>query len=141
MKQVFVDTSAWYALKDSRDLHHRATIDFFTRMRGKVLYFTSDYVADEAITLVRYRLKDHRVASELARELFTEKAAKMISVSLEHHDRALEIFTKFSDQNFSYTDCTSFAIMEAMHIKEALAFDNHFNFEKLGFNQIKMPGT
>jgi hypothetical protein len=26
--------------------------------------------------------------------------------------------------------------MEAINIKEALAFDGHFNFEKLGFSQI-----
>ncbi len=136
MRRIFIDTGVWYALKDSSDPHHQAAIDFFTSMRGQVLYFTSDYVADEAITLVRYRLKNHRVASEMARELFTEKAAKMIFVSLDHHDRALEIFAKFSDQEFSYTDCTSFAIMEAMHINEALAFDSHFNFEKLGFSQV-----
>jgi len=136
MRRVFIDTGAWYALKDQRDPHHQAAIDFFTKLRGQVLCFTSDYVVDESITLVRYRLKNHRVASELARELFSEKAAKIVFVSLEHHERALEIFTKFSDQEFSYTDCTSFAIMEAMSIKEALAFDSHFSFEKFGFKQI-----
>jgi len=136
MRRVFIDTGAWYALKDKRDPHHQAAIDFFTKLRGQVLCFTSDYVVDESITLVRYRLKNHRVASELARELFLEKAAKIVFVSLEHHERALEIFTKFSDQEFSYTDCTSFAIMEAMSIKEALAFDSHFCFEKFGFKQI-----
>ncbi|BAF60964.1 MAG: PIN domain-containing protein [Pelotomaculum sp.] len=137
MRKVFVDTGAWYALKDSRDPHHQEAIDFFTGMQGQVLCFTSDYVADEAITLVRYRLKNHRVASDLARELFAEKAAKMIFVSFRHHTRALEIFTAFSDQLFSYTDCTSFAIMETMGIEEALAFDSHFTFEKFGFRQIR----
>ena len=136
MRRVFVDTGAWYALKDAKDPNHRTVIDFFTSVRGQVLFFTSDYVADEAVTLVRYRLKSHRLATELARELFSEKAAKMIFVSLEHHRRALEIFAKYNDQNFSYTDCTSFAIMEAMQIREALALDSHFNFEKLGFSQV-----
>lgn len=137
MRKVFIDTGAWYALKDSGDAHHQEVIDFFTRIQGQVLCFTSDYVADEAITLVRCRLKNHRVASDLARELFAEKAAKMIFVSLQHHARALEIFTTFSEQSFSYTDCTSFAIMETMEIKEALAFDSHFSFEKLGFSQTR----
>ncbi|HOV80715.1 MAG TPA: PIN domain-containing protein [Bacillota bacterium] len=136
MRKVFIDTGAWYAMKDSRDPHHQEVINFFAGMQGQVLCFTSDYVADEAITLARYRLKNHRVASDLALELFAEKAAKMIFISPRHHARALEIFNTFSDQLFSYTDCTSFALMETMGIEEALAFDSHFTFEKLGFRQI-----
>ena len=137
MKKVFIDTGAWYTLKNTKDAYHQEVVDFFAGLNGQIICFTSDYVADEAITLVRARLKNHRLAAELAEELFACKAAKMILVSPEHHARALEIFTKYSDQDFSYTDCTSFTIMESLKIKEALAFDRHFTFEKFGFKQIR----
>lgn len=133
MRKIFVDTGVWYALKNTRDTQHQATQEFFAGLRGQALFFTSDYVADEAITLTRMRLKNHQVAADLARELFAEKAAKMVFVSPYHHTRALEIFTSSSDQFFSYTDCTSFAVMEALQIREALAFDS--DFEKFGFQQ------
>ncbi|MEW6540386.1 MAG: PIN domain-containing protein [Bacillota bacterium] len=136
MRRIFVDTSAWYSLKNSQDPHHRAVLDFFREQQGQALFFTSDYIADEAITLTRVRLKNHKVAADLAQELFSEKAAKMVFVSPAHHDRALEIFVSYGDQYFSYTDCTSFAIMEALKIEEALALD--YDFERFGLRQVRM---
>ncbi len=140
MKKIFIDTGAWYALKNLNDPYHQEIRNFFADLKDQTICCTSDYVADEAITLVRMRLKSHQVAAELAQELFAEKAAQMIFVSPVHHKRALEIFNSYNDQDFSYTDCTSFAIMETLKIKEALAFDNHFNFEKLGFQQLCFSG-
>jgi predicted nucleic acid-binding protein len=35
------------------------------------------------------------------------------------------IFT-YTDKSFSYTDATTFAVMERLGINEALAFDQHF---------------
>ncbi|MEW6662956.1 MAG: type II toxin-antitoxin system VapC family toxin [Bacillota bacterium] len=65
----------------------------------------------------------------LAQELLSEKAARIIFVAPDYLARALEIFQKFYDQDFSFTDCTSLAIMEHLNIQEALAFDGHFTFE------------
>jgi len=94
-------------------------------------------VIDESITLVKARLKNHLVATTLAEELFSEKAARLIYVAPRYLPRALEIYKKYSDQQFSFTDCTSFAIMESLNIDEALAFDRHFSFEAFGFRQYK----
>lgn len=136
MKNIFVDTGAWYALKNKNDPNHLAAYRFFEILpaAGMVCY-TSDYVIDEAITLTRARLKDHHVAATLAEELLSEQAARVIYVAPLYLPRALEIYKKYSDQSFSFTDCTSFAIMESLNIKEALAFDHHFSFEAFGFKQ------
>ncbi|WP_258361074.1 type II toxin-antitoxin system VapC family toxin [Moorella sulfitireducens] len=136
MKKVFIDTGAWYALKNKKDTHHRDAVRFFQNLAGKVVCYTSDYVIDEAITLTRIRLKNHQVAATLAEELLSEKAARVVFVAPDFLSRALEIFREFKDQDFSFTDCTSFAIMESLGIEEALAFDTHFTFEKFGLRQI-----
>jgi len=136
MKKVFIDTSAWYALKNKKDVHHQNAIQFFQNKSCKAVCYTSDYVIDEAITLTRVRLKNHQVAVTLADELLSEKAAKIIFVAPEFLSGALDIFRRFKDQNFSFTDCSSFAIMERLGIEEALAFDTHFTFEKFGLRQI-----
>jgi hypothetical protein len=135
LKKLFVDTGAWYALNNKNDANHEHVLRCFQVNKGNVLFITSDYVIDEAITLTRVRI-NHLAASKLARELLSEKAAKIIYAAPEYIPRALEIFTKYSDQDFSFTDCTSFAIMEKLKIFEALAFDSHFTFEKYGFTQV-----
>lgn len=137
MRKVFIDTGAWYALKNKNDPDHDNVVSFFKRLPSAgIICYTSDYVIDESITLTRIRLNNHQVASALAQELLSEKAAKIIYAAPHYLARALEIFSKYSDQSFSFTDCTSFAIMEDLKIDEALAFDRHFTFEAFGFRQL-----
>ncbi|MGM0653112.1 MAG: type II toxin-antitoxin system VapC family toxin [Bacillota bacterium] len=137
MRKVFVDTGAWYALKNKNDPNHSAAVAFFRSLpEAGTICYTSDYIIDETITLTRVRLNNHQAASTLAQELLSEQAAKVIYTAPLYLPRALAIFKKFADQNFSFTDCTSFAIMENMKIEEALAFDHHFSFEAFGFKQV-----
>jgi predicted nucleic acid-binding protein len=37
-----------------------------------------------------------------------------------------QVFNKFSDKNWSFTVCTSKAVMENLNIKIAFTFDHHF---------------
>ena len=143
MKKIFIDTGAWYALKNKNDPDHAAVFSFFKKLPlAGIVCYTSDYVIDESITLVKTRLKNHLVATTLAEELLSEKAARLIYVAPRYLPRALEIYKKYSDQQFSFTDCTSFAIMESLNIVEALAFDRHFSFEAFGFRQhVKGTGV
>lgn len=137
MRRVFVDTGAWYALKSKNDPYHDFAVKFFKTIYNRhVICYTSDYVIDEAITLTRVRLKNHGVSKILAEELFAETAAKIIYVAPRYLPRALEIYAKYNDQIFSFTDCTTFAIMEDLEIEEALAFDSYFNFESFGLRQV-----
>lgn len=41
----------------------------------------------------------------------------------------------FIDKDFSFTDCTSFIVMELLRINEAFSFDKHF--DQYGF--IRLP--
>jgi uncharacterized protein len=137
VRKIFLDTGAWYALKNKNDPDHANVVRFFKQLPSTgIICYTSDYVIDEAITLTRMRLNNHQVASTLAKELLSETAAKIIYVAPHYLPRALEIFSKYRDQDFSFTDCTSFAIMEELKIDEALAFDRHFTFEAFGFRQL-----
>ncbi len=138
MKKIFVDTGAWYALKNKNDPNHPAVYSFFESLpNAGIVCYTSDYVTGEAVTLTRVRLKNHHVAAKLAEELLSEKAARLIYAAPHYLPRALEIYKKYHDQLFSFTDCTSFAIMEGLKIEETLAFDRHFSFEAFGFRQYQ----
>ena len=45
---------------------------------------------------------------------------------------AMEIFEKYSDQDFSFTDCTSFVLARRESVDEVFTFDRHFAM--FGFN-------
>lgn len=66
MPYIFVDTGAWYALLDEDDANHHAAVRFKDSLVHPLM--TSNYIADEVITLVRSRL-GHNVAVEIGQKL------------------------------------------------------------------------
>lgn len=124
--KVFVDTSAWLALADKSDQYQNDAIARLKAIKDKrIILVTSDYIVDESITIVRFRVS-HDAALKFGESLFTSRIINLISI--EDHDRiaAWNYFKKYSDKKFSYTDCTSFALMKRMRIEKAFSFDDHF---------------
>jgi len=120
---IFVDTGAWYALLDEDDANHHAAVRFKDSLVHPLV--TSNYIADEVITLVRSRL-GHNVAVEIGQKLWDESIANLIRVTPRDEIKAWEIFVKYQDKAFSFTDCTSFALMERVEMTEVFVFDEHF---------------
>jgi predicted nucleic acid-binding protein len=46
-------------------------------------------------------------------------------------ERAVDLFFQYRDKGFSFTDCTSFAVMRELRISKALTTDRHFR--QMGF--------
>jgi predicted nucleic acid-binding protein len=120
---VFVDTSAWYALLDRKDGNHTAAVRFLEE--SQFPFVTSTYVLDETVTLVKKYL-GQAMATRLGQQIWDEEVTRLVRVTPEDEMRAWTIFTRYEDKGFSYTDCTSFALMERLHLGSAFAFDVHF---------------
>ena len=120
---VYVDTSGWYALVDETDPEHRPVREWFEE--NKTPLITSDYVFDETITLIRASL-GHQQSLQFGKSLKESKVAQLISVPKGDRERAWEIFKRYDDQVFSFTDCISFAQMERLDIRKALTLDDDF---------------
>jgi uncharacterized protein len=58
-------------------------------------------------------------------------------VTEAHHEAALGWLRRFPDQRFTYTDATSFAVMERRSCRQVIGFDRHF--EIAGFSRWQ-PG-
>ena len=123
MKRVFVDTSVWYALADRKDPDHAAAALCLGQWSGRLV--TSNFVMDESVTLIRYRL-GLAAARTFGEALLGASAARMVWITRRDERRAWEIFSRFRDKTFSYTDCTSFAAMERLKLKVAAAIDGDF---------------
>ncbi len=120
---VFVDTTAWYALLDRQDAHHAAAKRFQAVDRRPFL--TSNYIVDELLTLTKSCL-GAKAAVRIGEQLFAQQIARLYAVTPDLEQNAWRLFQRYADKGFSFTDCTSFALMERMGIDTAFAFDIHF---------------
>ena len=132
---IFVDTSAWYALEVEDDINYEKARKFLSEIAsGKHgVAVTTDYVLDETLTLLRSK-KGLPVAQTFIDKIKKSKSIRIFWVSESIFEKALSIFKKTSDFPWSFTDCTSFALMRDLSITGAFTFDNHFmqaGFQKL----------
>jgi len=120
---IFADTSGWYALVDESDPDHPRARHWFKQNRLPLI--TTDYILDEVLTLIRTSL-EHRKAVEFGEKLLASRLAQLISVTKEDKERAWAIFQRYDDKVLSFTDCTSFAVMERLEIDTAFTVDHDF---------------
>jgi len=122
MARVLVDTSAVYALVDRSDANHAAarTILASLRQRGVEPLLTNFIVAESHALLLS------RLNPGLAREWLTRSRWPIERVTEDDEARARAVIVRYTDKTFSYTDATSFAVMERRGLRTAFAFDPHF---------------
>ena len=123
MNGIFVNSGAWYALVDSDDADHRAAAAFLAA--NTIPLITSNFVFSETVTLIRYRI-GHEAAHSFGQKLKESSFVRVVAVTPGDEERAWDIFTKSRDQDFSFVDCTSFAVIERMKLSAAFAFDRYF---------------
>ena len=73
-------------------------------------------------------------AEEWWHALAASKRVVRESIHEERAERARHIFFRYRDKDFSFTDCTSFALMRELRIREALTTDKHFR--QAGFQML-----
>ena len=81
---------------------------------------------DEALTLIRARYK-RQTALEVGQALFGERLAELLFLTEEDIRQAWASFRSHSDKGWSFTDCTSYVLMQRLGISNAFAFDRHFS--------------
>ena len=122
MERIFVDTGVWYALANARDVNHEQAVQL---VNGSHRLITTNYVLDETITLSRMRMGHHQ-ALTIGELLWSEDLAEIIRISEEDELEAWRLFKQFDDKRFSFTDCTSFAVMLRLKIFTVFTFDEDF---------------
>jgi predicted nucleic acid-binding protein len=132
---VFLDTSAFYALLDGDDANHnRARTAWGGLIGAEDSLITTNYIIVETFALAQNRL-----GLEAARA-FQEDIVPLINiewVTPEIHRAGVAAFLSASKRGPSLADCVSFEIMRASGIKTAFAFDRHFGGQ--GFALIPHP--
>lgn len=121
---ILLDTSALFASLDRRDPNYFQARVFLRKQR--VIYLVPDTVFNEAMTLIKVRL-----GSELARstgeQILAGAPIRLYRLTPEDANETWRIFCRYTDKDWSYTDCSILALSRRLDIQEVFAFDHHFD--------------
>ena len=95
--------------------------------------YTTNYIVDETITLLRTRAS-FESSLKFKEKVEKTKVMRIIWVEEGLAARANEIFRAHPELRLSFTDSTSFAVMQQLGIRLALTFDD--DFRAFGFQVI-----
>ncbi|MBN1221793.1 MAG: PIN domain-containing protein [Candidatus Aminicenantes bacterium] len=121
---IFIDTSAFLAVLDESDAHHRTAKPFWkTIISGKDTLLCHNYILIETSALVSRRL------GREALRVFEQDIVpilRIIWVTEEVHFAAVGAQLVADRGGLSLVDCVSFEIMRRTGVRKAFAFDRHF---------------
>jgi len=138
--KVFVDTSFWVASFNSQDENHFAAQQWLKQLKkNPVILVTSDYIIVETLNFLVSSSKMTTSGLNLSyRKTLAEgfynswfkhcsPYRELIRVDIDIWEKATQMYFQYRDKEFSFTDCTSFSIMEKLGIFQAATFDHHFS--------------
>jgi|SRR5579863_549339 len=136
MKQLFIDTSAYFALTDRRDENHESAVRILRQLiRENSELLTTNYVVAETHALLLNRIGSQTALQVI--EALYQSQTRIYRVREAEENKAIEIIRRYTDKEFSLVDAISFATMERFHLTQAFAFDHHF--AQYGFSLL--PAT
>lgn len=132
MTAVFVDTAGWMACADRADPDHlgACAVRDAALEAGQTLV-TTDYVVDETLTLIRFRI-DRDAVKTWWDQIDRSQRLRWERIDPARFERALQLFFRYRDKDVSFTDCTSFAVMRELRLTHVLTTDRHFR--QMGFH-------
>lgn len=126
MTRVFIDTSAFVALRNPGEREHKAARSALEQLVAqRAPLFTSSYVFSETYTALLVRV-GRREAITWGRQMRAGAAIEIVTIDDEVADEAWRLLEEHADKAWSQVDATSFALMDREGSTAAFAFDRHF---------------
>ena len=130
---VFVDTGVFYAHHDTHASRHETAVAALTHVlrepeHGRVM--TSEYVYDEVVTLTQQRTGSVADGIAIGRRIRGEEypdAIELLYSSPTLFEMAAKAYAAYADQELSFTDAMTVAMIEHHDIDAVLSFDDDFD--------------
>ena len=140
IEPLFVDTWGWLVLANDRDPAFAAVAELRRQYaESGALWVTTDYVLDETITRL-FASAPFRHAQAFCKGIFDSQQAGAVVIEPIHAQRfqnAYRLRLRYRDKpRVSFTDLTSFTVMQELGIHQVLTGDAHFQQVGLGFHQL-----
>jgi predicted nucleic acid-binding protein len=128
--KVFIDTGAWYAVADKADQFHSVAVKHLQYLfSNRSSLITTNLIIHETTMLMSRKLSK-KSAIQFLDTIYNDESVTVLQNNEILEGRAYKIFKKFSDQDFSITDCVSFIVSKDLLVKRVFSFDNHFKVMK-----------
>jgi len=122
---VLVDSGASLAIVDRDDEHHHEAVAIQQQLfRTRPQLFLTNFLVDEPYTLLLTRA-GYRVALQFL-DSTESNTMTVLPVSPADEREAKQLLRRYTDKRFSYTDATSFVIMQRFGVEAAFTFDENF---------------
>ena len=125
-RTIIADTSAIYALVDAQDGHHAQAVKFWNELETGTVLLIIETTLMEAMTLIEVRL-GHAIACRALEAIHKSARYRIVNLTTEDRQEMWRIFERYADKEWSPFDCASLAVAKRREIKEAFAFDIHFD--------------
>ncbi len=137
--RLFIDTWGWLALADARDPAHHSAVQVRRSHTAPRSLVTTDYVLDETITRLFSRCP-FASAQAFCQRILEAREVSMLSletITPDRFDGAWKLRLRYRDKpQISFTDLTSFVVMQELRIRHVLTADAHFAKVHLGFRIV-----
>jgi uncharacterized protein len=131
MNTVFADTGYWIALINRKDPHRLQALQLAQQL-DKTRIVTTELVLVELLNFFSNKGPFLRkMAVQAIEDIVNDQYVTVISHTHNLFQSALKRYDKVFDKQWSFVDCYSFEVMKSKRIKEALAYDKHF--QQAGF--------
>jgi predicted nucleic acid-binding protein len=123
---IFIDSGGWRSVLIESDQYHEIGTDYFRALMAVgAQALTTDYVLDEVITRLRYDVGHAKAAEFLG---LIHDATDSGALAIHRIDKHLwvqaeAIFLRYGDACLSFTDCTSFALLNEQVVDEIFGYD------------------
>lgn len=125
MTSFLIDRGALPALIDAGDTHYPAAAAF-VQVNATATFYLPDTVFAEAMVLIKARLGT-KPAVELGERLMKSSHFEIIRLTAEDRRVTWEIFSHYTDKDWSYVDCSLLALACRLGVFEIIALDRHFD--------------
>src|SRR5438067_767890 len=123
---VFMDSAGFLALWVASDEHHATALRLQRQLaRDQRRFLTTEYVADETVTLLLVR-HSQRAAVDFLNTVEQSEALHLEWIDPARFQAGADWFRKHADKEWSFTDCVSFAVMRELRVRDAFTTDRHF---------------
>lgn len=135
LPKVFVDTSFWIAYFNSLESNHEKAKKWLKRLKyNPAILITSDFIVVETLNyFINCKKLNLFRRKEIAKKFYDSwfqrysPLRELVRINNEIWDESARIYFLYKDKEFSFTDCTSFILMEKIGTRLAAHFDQHFN--------------
>ncbi len=128
---IFIDTSYFLALVNSRDKYHQAAKTMAAQITPP--FITSDAVLFELGNALAK--PPHRTLGIHAlQQIRADAGIEIVTIEPDLFAQTIAFYQSRPDKVWGLTDCSSFVIMQRRGLHEALTADKHF--EQAGFRRL-----